>query len=134
MERLRGAAHDPHVLELATRVAWHAHVHEVHSCAEALARTGDHQHAVVGVGRDVTEDAGQLAPHRAGDRVQRVGAVQREAHHPALAFHEQFRHGGYRTAVGLNPFRAQQKNPTDIVIVVGALVVVVALVLWAVFG
>jgi hypothetical protein len=36
--------------------------------------------------------------------------------------------------VGLNPFRAQQKNSTDIGIVVAALVVVVALVLWALFG
>jgi hypothetical protein len=36
--------------------------------------------------------------------------------------------------VGLNPFRAQQKNSTDIAIVVVVLVVVAALVLWAVFG
>jgi hypothetical protein len=36
--------------------------------------------------------------------------------------------------VGLNPFRAQQKNATDVVIVVAALVVVAVLVLWAVFG
>jgi hypothetical protein len=36
--------------------------------------------------------------------------------------------------VGLNPFRAQEKRATDVVIVVVALVVVAALVLWAVFG
>jgi hypothetical protein len=36
--------------------------------------------------------------------------------------------------VGLNPFRSQAKRGSDIVIVVAALVVVTALVLWAVFG
>jgi hypothetical protein len=36
--------------------------------------------------------------------------------------------------VGLNPFRAQEKRTADVVIVVVALVVVAALVLWAVFG
>jgi hypothetical protein len=36
--------------------------------------------------------------------------------------------------MGLNPFRAQAKRGSDIVIVVVALVVVAALVLWAVFG
>jgi hypothetical protein len=36
--------------------------------------------------------------------------------------------------VGLNPFRSQAKRGTDVVIVVVALAVVAALVLWAVFG
>ena len=36
--------------------------------------------------------------------------------------------------MGLNPFRAQAKRGTDVVIVVIALVVVAALVLWALFG
>jgi hypothetical protein len=36
--------------------------------------------------------------------------------------------------VGLNPFRSQAKRSSDIVIVVVALVVIAALVLWAVFG
>jgi hypothetical protein len=36
--------------------------------------------------------------------------------------------------VGFNPFRAQAKRGSDIAIVVVALVVVAALVLWAVFG
>jgi hypothetical protein len=40
----------------------------------------------------------------------------------------------YGERMGLNPFRAQAKRGTDVVIVVVALVVVAALVLWAVFG
>jgi hypothetical protein len=36
--------------------------------------------------------------------------------------------------VGLNPFRSQTKRASDVVIVVVALAVVAALVLWAVFG
>jgi hypothetical protein len=36
--------------------------------------------------------------------------------------------------VGLNPFRSQAKRSSDIVIVAVALVVIAALVLWAVFG
>ncbi len=42
--------------------------------------------------------------------------------------------GRYRSGVGLNPFRSQAKRGTDVVIVAVALVVVAALVLWAVFG
>jgi hypothetical protein len=37
-------------------------------------------------------------------------------------------------AVGFNPFRARAQRSSDIVILVVALAVVVALVLWAVFG
>jgi hypothetical protein len=40
----------------------------------------------------------------------------------------------YRSGVGLNPFRSQTKRASDVVIVVVALAVVAALVLWAVFG
>jgi hypothetical protein len=36
--------------------------------------------------------------------------------------------------MGLNPFRAQAKRSTDIVVVAVALAVVALLVLWAVFG
>jgi hypothetical protein len=36
--------------------------------------------------------------------------------------------------VGLNPFRSQAKRSNDVVIVAVALVVIAALVLWAVFG
>jgi len=36
--------------------------------------------------------------------------------------------------VGLNPFRSQTRRASDVVIVAVALVVVAALVLWAVFG
>jgi hypothetical protein len=36
--------------------------------------------------------------------------------------------------MGLNPFRAHAKRGTDVVIVAVALVVVAALVLWAVLG
>jgi hypothetical protein len=36
--------------------------------------------------------------------------------------------------VGFNPFREQVKRRSDIVLVAAALVVVIALVLWAVFG
>ena len=44
--------------------------------------------------------------------------------------------GGHRygDGMGLNPFRAQAKRGTDLVIVVVALAVIAALVLWAVFG
>ena len=47
---------------------------------------------------------------------------------------ERQRSGRYLGAMGLNPFRAQAKRGTDVVIVAIALVVVAALVLWAVFG
>ncbi len=40
----------------------------------------------------------------------------------------------YRSGVGLNPFRSQAKRSSDVVIVAVALVVIAALVLWAVFG
>jgi hypothetical protein len=36
--------------------------------------------------------------------------------------------------VGFNPFRERVERRTDIVLVVSALVVVIALVLWALFG
>jgi hypothetical protein len=36
--------------------------------------------------------------------------------------------------VGLNPFRSQAKRGSDVVIVAVALVVIAALVLWALFG
>jgi hypothetical protein len=40
----------------------------------------------------------------------------------------------YGCGMGLNPFRAQAKRGTDLVIVAIALAVIAALVLWAVFG
>jgi hypothetical protein len=36
--------------------------------------------------------------------------------------------------VGFNPFRSQAKRSSDVVILAAALVIVAALVLWAVFG
>jgi len=36
--------------------------------------------------------------------------------------------------VGLNPFRRQTVTPLDVALVAGAVVVTIALVLWAVFG
>jgi hypothetical protein len=42
--------------------------------------------------------------------------------------------GRYRTVVGLNPFRSQVKRSSDIVIVAVALVVIVLLLAWAIFG
>ena len=36
--------------------------------------------------------------------------------------------------VGLNPFRAQSKSGLDIAMVVGALVLTLLVILWAVFG
>jgi hypothetical protein len=41
---------------------------------------------------------------------------------------------GYRDHVGFNPFRAQQRRSTDYVVVAVAMVVIAALVLWALFG
>jgi hypothetical protein len=38
------------------------------------------------------------------------------------------------TGVGFNPFRARAKRGSDILLVAVALAVIVALVLWAVFG
>ena len=40
----------------------------------------------------------------------------------------------YRRHVGFNPFRTQDKGVVDVLMVVGAIVVAVALVLWAAFG
>jgi hypothetical protein len=40
--------------------------------------------------------------------------------------------GRYRTRVGFNPFRKQARRGSDVVIVVAAFVIVVALVVWAV--
>jgi hypothetical protein len=36
--------------------------------------------------------------------------------------------------VGLNPFRSHARHASDVALVFGALVIVIALVLWAVFG
>jgi len=36
--------------------------------------------------------------------------------------------------MGLNPFREQTKRTSDVVIVVVALAITIALVLWAIFG
>jgi hypothetical protein len=36
--------------------------------------------------------------------------------------------------MGLNPFRQQRRSPADYLMVVGAVVVCVALVLWALLG
>jgi hypothetical protein len=36
--------------------------------------------------------------------------------------------------MGLNPFRQHRRTPADYVLVVGALLVTFALVLWALFG
>jgi hypothetical protein len=36
--------------------------------------------------------------------------------------------------VGLNPFRQHRRSPADIALAVGALLVCVALVAWAIFG
>ena len=110
-------------------------VDEIGAGAEALARAGDHQHAVVAVGRHLVEHVAQPAPHRAGDRVELVGTVERERHDTVASLDEEVVDiGRYRSGVGLNPFRSQAKRGTDVVIVVVALVVVAALVLWAVFG
>lgn len=40
----------------------------------------------------------------------------------------------YGEFVGFNPFRARAKRGTDLIVVAAAFVVIVALVLWAVFG
>ena len=44
------------------------------------------------------------------------------------------RGGRYRWRVGFNPYRGRVARRTDLALVALALVVVVALVLWAVFG
>lgn len=45
------------------------------------------------------------------------------------------RGGGHHTdGVGFNPFRPQRRSPADYVMVVAALVICAALVLWAFFG
>jgi hypothetical protein len=45
--------------------------------------------------------------------------------------HRTVAHNDYRRGVGFNPFRQQVKRRSDIVLVVGAVLVVAALVLWA---
>lgn len=40
----------------------------------------------------------------------------------------------YRDGVGFNPFRSRVERRTDAVVVAAALVVILALVLWGVFG
>ena len=42
--------------------------------------------------------------------------------------------GRYRSGVGLNPFRAHVSRRSDLAVVIVALAVVVALVLWGFFG
>jgi hypothetical protein len=42
--------------------------------------------------------------------------------------------GTILSAVGLNPFRQQRRSPADVLLVAAALVVCLALVLWALFG
>ena len=66
-------------------------VDEVGARAEALARAGDHEHAVVAVGGDLVEHVAQAAPHRAGDRVELVGPVERERHHAVASLDEEVR-------------------------------------------
>jgi hypothetical protein len=42
--------------------------------------------------------------------------------------------GGTLAAMGLNPFREQRRTAFDIAMVVGAVVVTIGVVLWAMFG
>jgi hypothetical protein len=53
---------------------------------------------------------------------------------PSARSTRRFGIGRYRSGVGLNPFRSQAKRSSDVVIVAVALAVVLALVLWAMFG
>lgn len=39
--------------------------------------------------------------------------------------------GGHTHGVGFNPFRQQRRSPVDLVVLAAALVLVVALLLWA---
>lgn len=41
---------------------------------------------------------------------------------------------GTLAAMGLNPFREQRKTAFDVAMVVGAVVVTIGIVLWAMFG
>ncbi len=81
-----------HVLESSARAAWHLLRDQVGTRTEALAGAGDHEHAVVTVCRDLVEDVAQVAPHRAGDRVELGGTVQRQRHHTVASFHEEVGH------------------------------------------
>ena len=74
-------------------------------------------------GRDHTAHAAAVETEdRACSPSQRDGSAARVGGHR------------YGDGMGLNPFRAQAKRGTDLVIVAIALAVVAALVLWAVFG
>lgn len=42
--------------------------------------------------------------------------------------------GGTLRAMGLNPFREQRKTAFDVAMVIGAVVVTIGIVLWAMFG
>ena len=64
-----------------------------------VAGTGDHEHAVVAVGRDLVEHVARLAPHRAGDRVLLLGPVERERHDAVASLDEQVRTSAATVAV-----------------------------------
>ena len=89
-QRGRAPPDAAHVLEpTGPSAARHALTRQVGAGAEALAGTGDHEHAVVAVARDLVEHVAQAAPHRAGDRVELVGPVERERHDAVAPFDEE---------------------------------------------
>ncbi len=70
---------------------------EVGARAEVAAGAGDHEHPVGRVLRHLLEDASQFLPHRDGDGVLHLRAVQRERHHARVAaVHQQFGRGRRR--------------------------------------
>ena len=85
---------------------------------------------------------GRRTKNRRQPRFERVAVHQfRGCVHRATLSHHNPRcrtisgnRGRYRGEMGFNPFRSRVNRRTDIVIVVAAAVVILALVVWALFG
>ena len=96
---------------------------------------GDHEHAVVAVARRPRRTRRAARPTcRAVIAFIFSGRLSVSVTTPSARSTRRSDIGRYRSGVGLNPFRSQAKRSSDIVIVAVALVVIAALVLWAVFG
>ena len=83
-------------------------------------------------------DAGhleQLVPHHDVDGVLLLGAIEGDRDHPVGPLDLQRLHRGtILAAMGLNPFRQHRRSPADYVLVAVAVLVCVALVVWAFLG
>ena len=92
---------------------------------------------VVAAGADLAEHGEQLVPHRPVGGVLAFRPVHRDGHDPVGAFDQQRLEAHARTIlrrVGFNPYRRFRARPADYVLVVAAVVIALALVVWAFLG